>query len=111
MPQSPAGRWPRFVWWPHGGPPPGRIATGLQDRAPNPRASRRPRIRCMVSEQDPGELAMTEPGIDFGDRGVDEEQTEDPDLNGGVQLPGEVVRHIVRHDSAPHLYSRSFSRH
>jgi hypothetical protein len=48
---------------------------------------RRCQLRCTPAEEYPGEFATPEPRIEFGGRGMDEEQNEDPDLDRNV--PGQ----------------------
>jgi len=39
-------------------------------------------------------LAITEPIIQFDDRGIDQKQNKDPYLHSGKAVPGEVRRHV-----------------
>jgi hypothetical protein len=38
---------------------------------------------------------MTKPRTQFFDRGVDQKQNEDPNLDSGKAVPGEVRRHVT----------------
>jgi len=42
------------------------------------------------------QLAMTEQRVQVGGGGVNQEQNEDPDLDRGKTMPGEMRRHIFR---------------
>jgi hypothetical protein len=46
-------------------------------------------------EEDLHELAIAEPRIQLGTRGVDQKQNEDPDLDSSKAAPGEVSRHVM----------------
>ena len=48
-------------------------------------------------EEDPSELAGAKYGIQFGHRGVNEKQNEDPDLYGCESMPGEVHHDVFSH--------------
>src|SRR5580704_18559031 len=70
-----------------------------------PRLRTTARIRCLQrwlhywrtpGEEYLHELAIAEPRIQFFDRGVDQKQNEDPNLDSGKAVPGEVSRHVLR---------------
>src|ERR1700758_3656894 len=52
-------------------------------------------LRWRSGEEDLHELALTQTRIQLGDRGVDQEQNEDPDLDSGKPVPGEVSHHVL----------------
>jgi hypothetical protein len=53
-------------------------------------------LRSRSGEEYPHERALTQPRIQLGDRSVDQEQNEDPNLDSGKPVPGEPnpARHL-----------------
>ena len=61
---------------------------------PLPMGRREP--RRPPAEEQAEQLAMTQPRAQRGDRGVNQEQNEDPELIGCEPMPAEVRRHVLR---------------
>src|SRR5271165_1213506 len=60
---------------------------------------RRLHYRRTSGEEYLHEFAITESRIQFLDRGVDQKENEDPNLDSGEAVPSEVSRHILRNRS------------
>jgi hypothetical protein len=58
---------------------------------PNALAPGEFRLRRAPREHDPGELAISEQGVQFGDEGVDKEQNQDPELDRDEAAPRKVL--------------------
>lgn len=56
-------------------------------------------FRWTSGEEDLHDRTLVQPSIQLGDRSVDQEQNENPNLYGAKPVPGKVSRHVLE-DSA-----------
>src|ERR1700733_13265564 len=60
---------------------------------------RRLHYRGAPGEEHLHELAIAESRMEFFDRGVDQKENENPNLDSGEAVPSEVPRHVLRNCS------------
>jgi hypothetical protein len=62
---------------------------------PSPLLAASAPFQSTPGKEDFRKLVITEARIEFFDRGVDQKQNEDPNLDSGKAVPGEVNRHVL----------------